>query len=210
MFLFRFKKPFGGCSGMSHVLSPFGGFTPHSTSPNWTPCLVSLGCGSKPMGFHFGVGAPPILVYFSGDWDVHRGYGILTHGHFPLFSHRITPSQPLNPTPSSFSTAALSLDFTKSAASLRREARHMQDASVFCCSLFKTGCLSGIGFKGNPQFKTDATSSLLGEEKKQSKHRKRNKDKKRASRQTRKQTNRQTNCIDRGIDKQPRAGKQTN
>ena len=26
---------------------------------------------------HFGVGAPPILVYFSGDWDVD---GILTHG----------------------------------------------------------------------------------------------------------------------------------
>ena len=30
---------------------------------------------------HVGVGAPPILVYFSGDWDVHWGYGILTHGH---------------------------------------------------------------------------------------------------------------------------------
>ena len=27
----------------------------------------------------FGVGAPPILVYFSGDWDVHWGYRILTH-----------------------------------------------------------------------------------------------------------------------------------
>ena len=33
------------------------------------------------MGSHFEVGAPPILVYFSGDWDVHWGYGILTHGH---------------------------------------------------------------------------------------------------------------------------------
>ena len=31
--------------------------------------------------YHFGVGAPPILVYFSGDWDVHWGYGILTYGH---------------------------------------------------------------------------------------------------------------------------------
>ena len=31
--------------------------------------------GSKPIGSHFGVGAPPILVYFSGDWDVHWGYG---------------------------------------------------------------------------------------------------------------------------------------
>ena len=29
----------------------------------------------------FGVGAPPILVYFSGVWDVHWRYGILTHGH---------------------------------------------------------------------------------------------------------------------------------
>ena len=31
--------------------------------------------------YHFGVGAPPVLVYFSGDWDVHVGYGVLTHGH---------------------------------------------------------------------------------------------------------------------------------
>ena len=32
--------------------------------------------------YHFGVGAPPILVYFSGVWDVHWGYGVLTHSHF--------------------------------------------------------------------------------------------------------------------------------
>ena len=25
--------------------------------------------------------ASPILVYFSGDWNVHWGYGLLTHGH---------------------------------------------------------------------------------------------------------------------------------
>ena len=31
--------------------------------------------------YYFEVGAPPILVYFSGDWDVHWGYGILTLGH---------------------------------------------------------------------------------------------------------------------------------
>ena len=31
--------------------------------------------------YHFGVGAPPSLVYFSGDWDVHWGYGLLTHGY---------------------------------------------------------------------------------------------------------------------------------
>ena len=29
--------------------------------------------------YHFGIGAPPILVYFSWDWDVHWGYGVLTH-----------------------------------------------------------------------------------------------------------------------------------
>ena len=31
--------------------------------------------------YHFGEGAPPILVYFSRDWDVLWGYGILTHSH---------------------------------------------------------------------------------------------------------------------------------
>ena len=44
---------------------------------------------SKPMGSHFGVGefATHFRTYFSGDWDVHWGYGLLTHGHvfFPLF-----------------------------------------------------------------------------------------------------------------------------
>ena len=34
-----------------------------------------LGCGLKPMA-PFGVGAPPIGLYFSGDWDVRWGYGI--------------------------------------------------------------------------------------------------------------------------------------
>ena len=33
------------------------------------------------MGSHFGVGAPPMLLYFSGFWDVHWGCWILTHGH---------------------------------------------------------------------------------------------------------------------------------
>ena len=31
--------------------------------------------------YHFEVGAPPNLVFFSGDWDVHWGYELLTHGH---------------------------------------------------------------------------------------------------------------------------------
>ena len=49
--------------------------------------------GSKPMGSHFGIGAPLILVYFSGDWDVHWGYGVLTHGHVATnkHSHETTP-----------------------------------------------------------------------------------------------------------------------
>ena len=31
--------------------------------------------------YHFGV-----LVYFSGDWDVHWGYGLVTHGHMAGFT----------------------------------------------------------------------------------------------------------------------------
>ena len=33
---------------------------------------------------YFGVGAPPILGYLSGDWHVHWGYGLLTHGQLCL------------------------------------------------------------------------------------------------------------------------------
>ena len=38
--------------------------------------------GSKPMGSHFGIGefSTHLRAYFSGDWDVHWGYGVLTHG----------------------------------------------------------------------------------------------------------------------------------
>ena len=32
-------------------------------------------------GLEIGLGAPPMLDYFSGDWDVHWGYGLLTHGY---------------------------------------------------------------------------------------------------------------------------------
>ena len=32
--------------------------------------------------YHFGLGAPPLLIYFSGDWDVHWGYSLLSHSHF--------------------------------------------------------------------------------------------------------------------------------
>ena len=49
--------------------------------PRTKVITMSMPCNwlwlSKPM-VPFGVGAPPILVYFSGDWDVHWKYGILT------------------------------------------------------------------------------------------------------------------------------------
>ena len=40
--------------------------------------------GGQNPWYHFGVGAPPILVNFSGDWDVHWRYGILTPGHMTV------------------------------------------------------------------------------------------------------------------------------
>ena len=41
--------------------------------------------------YRFGVGAPPIFVQFSRDWDVHWGYGILTHGHMGGCFLRVPP-----------------------------------------------------------------------------------------------------------------------
>ena len=47
--------------------------------------VFSFACEYMGVGQHqwyrVGVGAPPILVYFSGDWDVHWGYRALTHSH---------------------------------------------------------------------------------------------------------------------------------
>ena len=39
--------------------------------------------------YHVGVGAPPVLVYFSGHWDVHCGYGLLTHGQIYQRQHAV-------------------------------------------------------------------------------------------------------------------------
>ena len=39
------------------------------------------GCGSKPMVPFWGRCTTHFSRDFSGDWDVHWGYGILTHGH---------------------------------------------------------------------------------------------------------------------------------
>ena len=78
-----------------------------SRSPRWFQCLNQFASACFPLAvgqnqwYHFGVGAPPVLVYFSGDWDVHRGYD-LDFGQwlfsFTLFSHFIpgrikTPAQ---------------------------------------------------------------------------------------------------------------------
>ena len=52
------------------------------------PGLSLVGCRSKPIVSHFGVGAPPILVYVSGDGDVHWGYGLLTHGQLHVLCER--------------------------------------------------------------------------------------------------------------------------
>ena len=49
-----------------------------SFKPGFSRFHVSVG---QNQWYHFGVGAPPVLVYLSGDSDVHWGYGILTHGH---------------------------------------------------------------------------------------------------------------------------------
>ena len=57
--------------------------------------LILYGSGSKPMVYHFGVGASLILVYFSGDWDVHWGYGILTHGHIGFRVRQLWSTSPL-------------------------------------------------------------------------------------------------------------------
>ena len=47
----------------------------------WQLSLTDLAVGQN-QWYDFWVGAPPILVYLSGHWDVHWGYGILTHGHY--------------------------------------------------------------------------------------------------------------------------------
>ena len=47
--------------------------------------LGECGCGSN-QWYHFGIGAPPNLAYVSGCWDVHWGYGFLTHGHMGRFA----------------------------------------------------------------------------------------------------------------------------
>ena len=42
---------------------------------------MTCGCGSRPMVPCWGRCTTHVRTCFSGDWDVHWGYGILTHGH---------------------------------------------------------------------------------------------------------------------------------
>ena len=47
----------------------------------WMWCPQESGCGSKPMGSHFGVGAPPILEPILVGIEMFTGgTGLLTHG----------------------------------------------------------------------------------------------------------------------------------
>ena len=57
------------------------------TSPNGYVAVVV----KTVLGSHFGLGefTSHFRTYFSGDWDVHWGYGVLTHGHV-LFSRPTT------------------------------------------------------------------------------------------------------------------------
>ena len=49
----------------------------------WTPSKAPMVVGQN-QWYHFGVGAPPILVCLSGDWDVHWRYGLLPHGQMSI------------------------------------------------------------------------------------------------------------------------------
>ena len=79
-----------------------------SSKSEWSRIGAETNGGSKPMGSHFGVGAPPMLVYFSGDWDVHWGYGLLTHGQISL-SVKPTTKQGIGPGKPSFQPLCRSL-----------------------------------------------------------------------------------------------------
>ena len=60
---------------------------PRVNRSGWRPDLAV----GQNQWYHFGVGAPHILVYFSGDWDVHWGYGMAIWHHFGggLFSFAV-------------------------------------------------------------------------------------------------------------------------
>ena len=78
--------------GVSQNRGPmFGGFQGKPKDHQPPGCSPSLRNTHMEVGqnqwYHVWVGAPPILVYFGWDWDVHWGYGILTHGHMSRLEH---------------------------------------------------------------------------------------------------------------------------
>ena len=137
--------------GPSKTLGTLGATTPDIQGrPSKTTHLEgpkTAGCGSKPMGSHFGVGAP-ILVYFSGDWDVHWGYGILTHGQLkPLGA-----SKNQTKIPASFSAveAVCRLELTRcSALSTSLAPRTVQDRSPGTSKLKPGTCKRGLVEQGS-------------------------------------------------------------
>ena len=62
----------GACDPFAQVPFDQTAFIQRAAEKAWRRMqrgLVLIWLLSKPMGSHFGLGAPP--VYFSGDWDVH-------------------------------------------------------------------------------------------------------------------------------------------
>ena len=62
---------------------PFSKWHISATISGWDCLLLAVG---QNQWHHFRVGAPPILFCFSGDWDVHWGYGLLAHGLLTFIS----------------------------------------------------------------------------------------------------------------------------
>ena len=82
----------GSAKGLVLTRIRWPGWLPHLHPHLWRgrtkatchPHMSHVAAGQN-QRYHFGVGAPPILVHFSGDWDVRSGYGFLTHGHVSPF-----------------------------------------------------------------------------------------------------------------------------
>ena len=63
------ESPDSKCSKLCLQLENFKAVRPsHKQKP-----LGQMAVGQSRVGYHCGVGAPPMLVYLSGDWDVHLG-----------------------------------------------------------------------------------------------------------------------------------------
>ena len=72
-------------AGASKFFEPSLGF------PNCRFRYLAVGQNQR---YHFGVGAPPSLVYFSGDWDVHwgvRAFDPLPFRNFSRFGSCLVP-----------------------------------------------------------------------------------------------------------------------